>query len=29
MLAELGEVRMEGKDYVMPDGDVVGFGLNV
>jgi len=24
-----GKVRMEGKDYVMVDGDVVASGLNV
>ena len=24
-----GKVRMEGKDYVMPDGDVVEFRFNV
>ena len=26
---ELGKVRMEGKDYVMQDGDVVEFRFNV
>jgi ribosome-binding ATPase len=26
---ELGTVRMEGKDYVMQDGDVVEFRFNV
>jgi GTP-binding protein YchF len=26
---EAGRVRMEGKDYVMQDGDVVGFRFNV
>ncbi|HUS22508.1 MAG TPA: redox-regulated ATPase YchF [Aeromicrobium sp.] len=26
---EAGKVRMEGKDYVMRDGDVVGFRFNV
>jgi ribosome-binding ATPase YchF (GTP1/OBG family) len=26
---ELGQVRMEGKDYVMQDGDVVEFRFNV
>ncbi|MEY4380338.1 MAG: hypothetical protein RLZZ378_741, partial [Actinomycetota bacterium] len=24
-----GKVRLEGKDYVMVDGDVVGFKFNV
>jgi ribosome-binding ATPase YchF (GTP1/OBG family) len=26
---ELGRVRVEGKDYVMQDGDVVEFRFNV
>jgi ribosome-binding ATPase YchF (GTP1/OBG family) len=26
---EAGKVRMEGKDYVMRDGDVVEFRFNV
>jgi len=26
---EAGKVRMEGKDYVMADGDVVEFRFNV
>ncbi len=26
---EVGKVRMEGKDYVMVDGDVVEFRFNV
>ena len=26
---EAGKVRMEGKDYVMQDGDVVEFRFNV
>jgi ribosome-binding ATPase YchF (GTP1/OBG family) len=26
---EAGRVRMEGKDYVMRDGDVVEFRFNV
>jgi ribosome-binding ATPase YchF (GTP1/OBG family) len=26
---ENGKVRMEGKDYVMQDGDVVEFRFNV
>ena len=26
---EAGRVRMEGKDYVMQDGDVVEFRFNV
>ena len=26
---EPGKVRMEGKDYVMQDGDVVEFRFNV
>jgi ribosome-binding ATPase YchF (GTP1/OBG family) len=26
---EAGRVRMEGKDYVMADGDVVEFRFNV
>ena len=26
---EHGKVRMEGKDYVMQDGDIVDFKFNV
>ncbi|MGN0949639.1 MAG: DUF933 domain-containing protein, partial [Mitsuokella sp.] len=26
---EKGQVRVEGKDYVMQDGDVVNFRFNV
>jgi ribosome-binding ATPase YchF (GTP1/OBG family) len=26
---EAGKVRMEGKDYIMQDGDVVEFRFNV
>ena len=26
---EVGKARMEGKDYVMQDGDVVEFRFNV
>ena len=26
---EIGKARMEGKDYVMQDGDVVDFKFNV
>ena len=29
MLCAAGKVRMEGKDYVMQDGDVVEFRFNV